>query len=513
MALTKKSGWKNLFLTQKICAPETAQIFIHFHAMKKVHKSLFWAIVGLFAVTFPFGVDAQDDLYYDPATDTPVSTQATRTEEYNDDNNVTHRYHDEDDGYYEDDDDYAYEYSSRIRRFHRPSVVVDYYDPFYVDLYNYDPYYSPGTSIYVYNYNDYWSYRRWRRWHRWNTWNNWDYGYNYGWNNWGWNSCYSYNSPWYNPWVVNNYYYDPYWTWNGYNPYYHDSYYGNNWVNNHYYYNNNGSNGNGYSPQTYTGPRRGGSHVNPGYARIQDNKGRLATTQTNVPMIEKSTPRPGRTVGDMESTPMTGRGKAATDRNNSAPNTGGRRPEGNTVDPVTRTPRTPATEPTKGRDTETPSRRNNDGYTPRRSEDTKPAPRTETPTRRGNDEGGYSPRPSRTETPSRGNDNEGYSPRRSESTPSRNEESRPTRRAEERTYERPTRSSNNNNNNNSGGGGFQESRPTRSSDSGSSMRSSGGNSSRSSNSDSGSSRSSGGNSSSNNSSSRSSGGGGRGGRG
>lgn len=485
--LTKNTERKNLFLTQKICAPEIAQIFTHFYTMKKVNNSLLWAIVGLFALAYNPVVNAQDDLYFDPATDAPASAPAAAyTEEYDENNNVTRRYEGDDDGYYDDDDDYAYEYSSRIRRFQRRSVVVDYYDPFFVDLYNYDPFYSPGTSIYVYNYNDYWSYRRWQRWNRWNSWNTgWGGGYGAGWNSWGWNSMYAFNSPWYNPWVVNNYYYDPYWTCNGYNPYYQNHYYGNGWGNNHYYYNNDNNGGGGYAPKTYTGPRRNGSSVNPGYARIPDSNGRLSTSQTNVPMLERTATRPGRTAGDIE----TGRTKTASDRS-VTPNSGGRRPEGSTAEPA----RTPKSETPAGRGVETkPVPRGEEGYKPRRTETTKPQ-RTETPAPR--NEEGYKPRrseetpaarPQRTETPSRKN-NEGGNirPRRTESTtPTRTEESRPARRTEERSMDRPSRSGNN-----GSGSSSQESRPSRSSDSGSSTRSSSGSSTRSN--DSGSSRSSGG---------------------
>jgi hypothetical protein len=31
------------------------------------------------------------------------------------------------------------------RRFHRPSFGIDYYDPFYVDLYHYDPFFFSGV--------------------------------------------------------------------------------------------------------------------------------------------------------------------------------------------------------------------------------------------------------------------------------------------------------------------------------------------------------------------------------
>lgn len=430
--LTKSYPPNELFLTRETDAPENAQILTHFHAMKKAHKVLFWAFVGWFAFAIhPAEIQAQDDLYYDPATDAPATTSASYSDEYNEGNNVTRRY-DDDDPYYEDDD-YAYEYSSRIRRFHRRSYVADYYDPFFVDLYNYDPFFAPGASIYVYNYNDYWMWRRWNRWNRWNSWNNWGWGWNsWGWNSWGWNSCYSFNSPWYNPWVVNNFYYDPYWTWNGYNPYFNDV-----WVNNHYFYNNNGNGGGGgFAPQTYTGPRRSGTQVNPGYARIPDGKGRLATAQDNVKVLERSSTRPGRTAGDIDNAEATGRTKSP-DAREATPTSGVRRPDNTRAEPTTGRPRNPEAAPA-GRDAEKSTRR---------PEDVKSRPsRNETPARRGN---------------------EGYTPRRTESSPSRNEESRPSRRSEERSYERPSRNSENNN------GGYRESRPSRSNDSGS-MRSSGG---------------------------------------
>ncbi|MEY3195070.1 MAG: hypothetical protein RIQ78_1167, partial [Bacteroidota bacterium] len=225
-------------------------------------------LVGMLSFAFFSDAVAQDDLYYNPYTD--GYTAPANTNHYPEDNNLT-QVDDGNDEYYEEDEEYAYEYSSRIRRFHRPAQVVDYYDPFFVDMYYYDPFFSPGVSIYVHNYNDYWSYRRWNRWNRWNRWDSYNSGYGMGWNSWGWNSAYAGYSPWYNPWVVNNYYYDPYWTCNGYNPYYDNS-----WSNNHHHYNGgnggNGGNGNngGYAPKTYTGTRRHGSSVNPGYARIED---------------------------------------------------------------------------------------------------------------------------------------------------------------------------------------------------------------------------------------------------
>ena len=134
--------------------------------MKEKNKSLIWMLPALLVFSLNMSLNAQDDLYYDPSSDTKTVT--TYEEDSYEPGNVTRRY-DEDDDNYRDEDDYAYEYSSRIRRFHRPVQVVDYYDPFYVDLWNYDPFYLPGASIYTYGYNDYWTWRRWQRWQRWNS--------------------------------------------------------------------------------------------------------------------------------------------------------------------------------------------------------------------------------------------------------------------------------------------------------------------------------------------------------
>jgi hypothetical protein len=259
--------------------------------MKEKNKSLFWIILVFCTLGLYAPASAQDDLYYDPTTDAPAKTATSNSDdsEYREPSNITRRY-DNDDEYYDEDDDYAYQYSSRIRRFHRPARVIDYYDPFFVDLYYYDPFFMPGNSIYTYGYNDYWTWRQWRRAQRWNSWYSWGVGP--VWSSWGWNSCYSGFNAWNNPWAMNNYFYDPYWTWNGYNPYYGN----NNWVNNDYYYsNNNGNSNNGYQPKTYTGVRRNGSTVNPGYARIADSNGglgRLTVAKETGPVLENRGSRP-----------------------------------------------------------------------------------------------------------------------------------------------------------------------------------------------------------------------------
>lgn len=397
--------------------------------MKGKNKSLIGMFPALVVLALNVPANAQDDLYYDPSTDNrPVQT--TKYEEtYEEPNNVTRRY-DGDDEYYYEEDDYAYEYSSRIRRFHRPSNGVDYYDPLFVDLYYYDPFFLPGASIYTYGYNDYWRWRRWQRWNRWNAWNPYNpwNSYGFGWNSWGGfygggGFGYGGYNAWNNPWVWNNYYYDPYWTWNGCNPYY-----GNAWVNNNYYYNNNSGNNNGYRPQTYTGPRHGGTTVNPGYARLANgtgSNGRLVASDKSAPVIEMARPN-GRT--NLEKAPTD---KAVDQRgtNPTRPTTGARDPNAtdgrNRVEQQTDkarptredqpsrdvTPsRRPTQEPTETRPSRQPAQETRPSRQP--SQETRPARDTET-------------RPSR---PS-GDSNEKARPSRpsSQDRPSRNVESNPSR--------------------------------------------------------------------------------------
>lgn len=385
--------------------------------MKGKNKSLLWMLAALLALALNAPLTAQDDVYYDPATDSkPEPVYEERPEERN---NVTRRY-DEDDQYY-DEDDYAYEYSSRIRRFHRPARDIDYYDPFFVDLYYYDPFFLPGASIYTYGYNDYWAWRRWQRWQRWNAWNAWNpwnnYGWGVGWNSWGgWNVSFGWGgwNAWNNPFIWNNYYYDPYWTWNGCNPYY-----GNVWVNNNYYYNN-GNHNNGYTPQTYTGPRRRGTTVNPGYTRLTNG-----TTDTRLTPTDKAAPsidiRPGRSNGR----------DVATDKPTTPPKT-------DRVPNVNRKPveTTPGKDPVK-------TGRGNDQPTDRPREATEPQ------------------RPERENAPSRRptEPTEARPPRTDETKPSRrDEETRPTRRPSEET--RPTRRNDETRPSRSGGDN-DEARPSR----------------------------------------------------
>lgn len=448
--------------------------------MKEIKNSLPWMLAALFALALSVPTYAQDDLYYDPATDAKTRTTTTTTttttyDEYEEPSKVTRRYENED--YYEEDDEYAYEYSSRVRRFHRPARVVDYYDPFFVDLYNYDPYFLPGNSIYTYGYNDYWSWRRWRRYQRWNAYNSWNawnsynYGWGAGWNSFGWNSCYVGHNPWNNPWAFNNYYYDPYWTFNGYNPYY-----GGGWGNNYYSGNNGGNNGGGggYTPKTYTGVRRHGTSVNPGYARLAGGNGRLATAETNVPTLEAQQTRPnGRAVGTKNDP------NGVSDRN-----TTGRQPAGTTNGNGREAVRANETNTRTGREAETaPSRRpdetrpaRNTETTPsRRPEETRPTREVETtPSRRPAET-----RPSRpAETaPARREESRPARPSSEESRPARREESRPSRPSGGgNDSPRPSRTEPSNDRPSRSGGGEMRTAPSRSESSGGSSRSGGGNS-------------------------------------
>ena len=153
-------------------------------------------------------------------------------------------------GYYDDDqdrivinnyysgssyNDYDHYYSSRFRRFHRPSYRWNYYDPYYSDMYyyNYNPAYW-GVSIYS----------------------------GFGYNPWYYGGYYpSYGMGWYDPWYYGSYrgsywtgyrsgFYDGYYGY-GYSPYYYSSYSSNRWSYTHnrddYYYGHRSSRS-GYSP-------------------------------------------------------------------------------------------------------------------------------------------------------------------------------------------------------------------------------------------------------------------------
>ncbi len=442
--------------------------------MKK-NKSFISGFLVLVATFFGSAAFAQDDLYYDPATDAsaaPVYENSNR-----EDSKVTKQYREDD---YYDEDEYAYEYSSRIRRFHRTTQVIDYYDPYFVDMWNYDPFYLPGASIYVGGYNDYWTWRRWNRWRSWNSWSFYDPYGGFGFNSWGygWNRPWGgYYNAWNNPYVYNNYYYDPYWTWNGYNPYYCSN---NAWGNNGYYYENNGggNNNGGYTPKTYTGARRGGTTVNPGYTRFVSttpttahSNGRLTSTTKGVPVIELQN-RPNGRVEPVTKSPTGVGDRSGAARPTTTPNTPSRGDARPSTNGRVNNPESarPTTAPRPARDIE-PTRDDR----PSRTEPSRPARevtpnRDARPNRESRPDREVSPnresRPSREVSPDRGErPSREVSPSR-EARPSRSNNDgdggsfdRPSRRSSEPSYDRPSRSS----------GNSERSQPSRSNDSGRSI--------------------------------------------
>jgi hypothetical protein len=435
--------------------------------MNKLHQSLRWMVLTIITFTAGANAFAQDDLYYDPATDVRPTT--SRDDYGREESNVTRRYND-DDEYYEEDD-YAYEYSSRIRRFHRPGTVVDYYDPYYVDLWNYDPFFMPGTTIYTYGFNDYWSWRRWRRYQRfnnWGAWNSWNTGWGVGWNSWGWNSCNVGWNSWNNPWVFNNYYYDPYWTWNGFNPYYCNN---NVWVNNNYYYNNNnngwngGGNGGGYQPKTYTGTRRHGT-TNSGFARINSGSTRMVAVDEKAPSIDLR--RTGATQVGSNRTRETEATDRVNSRGGSNPTTPSRRPTDGVRDNTTTRgeQKNDRVEDRNGRSGTEPATRTGREKSERRPDETRPSRETERRPAETRPNRETERRPAETR-PNRGNEERSERPSRNSGVeersnrPSREAESRPSR-TQERS-ERPSRS-------NDGGGRSMDNGGSR----GGSERSSGG---------------------------------------
>ena len=94
-----------------------------------------------------------DDMYYDPDEFRSAETSRGYYDDAGDDydriegpeqrSRVSSDY---------DNDYYDYYYSSRIRRFNRPYRGFGYYDPVYVDMAYYDPFFRPaGTTVLIYN--------------------------------------------------------------------------------------------------------------------------------------------------------------------------------------------------------------------------------------------------------------------------------------------------------------------------------------------------------------------------
>lgn len=283
--------------------------------MKTVQK--FFTYLTLMLLTSSMLSAQFDDVYYDPDRQTEKTTKysednsnnSTTTksiDNYNYDNRDDQSYSFDNDGY----DDYDYYYSSRIRRFNGHHNGFGYYDPYYVDINQYD-YVDAlfwGVDIYSFNnpYNDYW---RWRSWNRYNRWQAYTY-----WNHWDW--CYG-NSPYT---MSYRYYQQPYFSWGYYggNYYYGNGYYGNGYCGNYYsnnYYNNNGwrerdrdysnnpkgthygSRHNGFSQTSNNGPSKVKSPrftppVNDKFTPVENRKERTVYDVDHGRQVDNPSPRP-----------------------------------------------------------------------------------------------------------------------------------------------------------------------------------------------------------------------------
>jgi hypothetical protein len=147
---------------------KTKLLILFFHFLPLVLKSQF------------------DDIYFNPLENKEL-------------NNFNNQYS----GFDEDLSDYDYYYTARIRRFHRPLIGFTYFDPFYTDMWYYDPsimmVMSPNINFLLHM--NPWSFNRFNFWSPWNHW----YGFNNRWNYW-----YGFNDPWlfggvgmFNPYIMN----------------------------------------------------------------------------------------------------------------------------------------------------------------------------------------------------------------------------------------------------------------------------------------------------------------------
>lgn len=156
---------------------------------------------SIFSLVFVSAFAQYDDIYFDPSQDKPAQAVAVSYA------GPDQQYEENIEGYYDTDyqegyDDYDYYYTARIRRFHRPMYGFNYFDPFYADMWYYDPsmvMMSPGVTLLIHN--NPWSYNRFRRMNYWNYrswmnspslfWNDYGYGaFGYG-RNFGFGSPYA----------------------------------------------------------------------------------------------------------------------------------------------------------------------------------------------------------------------------------------------------------------------------------------------------------------------------------
>jgi hypothetical protein len=168
--------------------------------MKTLLRNRIRMAIALILTTSFWGMAQFDDLYYDPDRNVGQETYTYSESNFNTSNQF-------DDQFYDFEDDYDFYYSSRIRRFHNVRSGFGFYDPYFVDMFYYDPFaFRPGVTIYIGNgWNRPWG---WNRGWGWNAgWNNpWGWNRGWGWNDpWAWNRGWGWNDPWgwNNPWAWN----------------------------------------------------------------------------------------------------------------------------------------------------------------------------------------------------------------------------------------------------------------------------------------------------------------------
>jgi hypothetical protein len=242
-------------------------------------------LATLLITNYSLVINAQfDDLYYDPNKDATTNVSVS-DQQSNNSVLASPGFDDESYSYYDeiDDNDYYnsdyndYQYSTRIRRFNRPSASIAYYSPIWGFGWR-DPYYNPyfdnynfGNNAVVVVVGNSWGWNRWNRWNSWNncSFNNWGWNNNNcGFNNWGYND-WGWNNGWGNNYCVNNYY--------GYNNN-HGNWNNGGWNNGGW--NNGNNNGNNNNPHgTYYGSRKSGSSIASTKGRVEGP--RKQTTNTN----------------------------------------------------------------------------------------------------------------------------------------------------------------------------------------------------------------------------------------
>lgn len=401
-------------------------------------KRLFAFLPALMVAMLTTTAFAQfDDLYYDPDKDagyfsTKVIQEADNNSSdpgytggnYGNDDDYYYDGDDYDENYGYNDDDYDYYYSSRIRRFHRPYTGFGFFDPCYVDVYNYDPFFTPGVTILIYDDYSYW--RRWNRFQRWNYWNDWN-----SWNPWNrWNSWNSWGYGWggNNTYIQINNYYGNSWGWNNYGWGGYGGY--NGWGPNYYYP---PTWGNGYDYNTTTniddnvfyGPRKSGSvRTERPSVRIdqkEETGGRVIAPTQKPQVIEKERVSPTPATKPVTPTPPRERTEQVVPRGNQP------------VVPPREQP-TPRTQPQSPR----PQNDRDNNYRPSEPPRTQPQ-RQERPS---------APPPSYNRPKNDDNSNRSYEPPRSNPQPRNYEAPKSNNNQPSQNNSAPPRSNNNSSDNN-----------------------------------------------------------------